>query len=198
MNPSLLYQKFFSSESRGHKIISQFYYKYHDLFRETLFQEFADFLNQIFLNISRIDFSKSIQNHEAYIIGSIKIQCRAMLDKSIKSKRIISESRLEKDTTTEGDSEFSDDFALNSSTPNDLLEADELFSKINIFKLQLNRSELSILNLLIDEKTRKEISEETDLNLNTIDTKIRRLRIKLFSYLKELGYSLKSFEKFEI
>ena len=33
-------------------------------------------------------------------------------------------------------------------------------------------------------------------NLNTVDTKIRRLRIKLFDYLKKYGYSLLTIKKF--
>jgi len=86
--------KYFPRETRGYKIINRFCYKYKDLFERTAFPNFNDFINQIFLNVSSIDFSRDIKNFDAYIIGTIKIQCRAQLDKAIKMKNLIAESRL--------------------------------------------------------------------------------------------------------
>ncbi|MEJ2615244.1 MAG: helix-turn-helix transcriptional regulator, partial [Ignavibacteriaceae bacterium] len=68
-------------------------------------------------------------------------------------------------------------------------ETKELFNHINTFKFQLKQNEVKLLNYLIDEKTRYEIAEEINLNLNTLDTHIRRLRIKFSRFLRKSGYS---------
>ena len=89
MNSTELHNTYFTPDTRGYKILRKFYAKYMDLFEKTSYTDFNDFLNQIYLNISRIDFNKEIQNKEAYTIGAIKIQCRVQLDKAIKYKNHI-------------------------------------------------------------------------------------------------------------
>ena len=79
----------------------------------------------------------------------------------------------------------------------EILEGEEIFNNINIFKLQLNKEEKILLNNMIDEKSRLEIAEESNINMNTLDTHIRRLRIKFFSLLKEKGYEYQMFKKFD-
>jgi FixJ family two-component response regulator len=195
VEPAELNKKYFSSDTRGYKIITQYYYKYYDLFQRTDFPQVKDFLNQIFLNISGIDFSKEIKNEEAYIIGSIKIQCRVQLDKSVKMKNVVAESRLMKDDKKEEPVTYKLHSAENN--PAELLDTQEMFMHINFFKLQLKLREAALLNSLIDEKPRKEIAVEMQINFNTLDTHIRRLRIKMADYFKKLGYSSDFIDKFE-
>ena len=197
MNLDEINKKHFTFGTRGHKITSSFYNKYSDLFKKTLYLSFKDFSNQIFLNISGIDFSKNIKNIDAYIIGAIKIQCRVLLDKAIKSKKIIPESQL-----SEFNNENSEDSLINNVAEDrklnvlENLEGEELFNRINIFKIQLTHNEIKLLNYLIDERSRYEIADETNLNLNTLDTNIRRLRIKFSRFLKKSGYSSSLIDKY--
>ncbi len=155
-------------------------------------------MNQIFLSVSNIDFNKNIKNEEAYIIGTIKIQCRVLLDKAVRFKRVVPESFV-----NEFNSEDSDNSIINNLPENkkeeqlEHLETEEFFNHINIFKTQLNLNEVQLLNFLIDEKSRHEIVEEINLNLNTLDTHIRRLRIKFSKFLKKSGYTDKILKKYD-
>ncbi len=194
MKLSELNRDFFTKGTRGYKIISNYYYKYQDLFERTIFTDLKDFINQIFLNVSGIDFSKEIKNPEAYIIGTIKIQCRVQLDKSIKLKNVIPESQLEKNE--EEEEPLTLKIPVKESSPAELLDLQEIFLHINIFKLQLKPKDIDLLNCLIDEKSRKEIADDLQLNFNTLDTHIRRLRIKMADYFKKLGYSSNTLDKF--
>ena len=139
MNLEEINKKFFAFGTRGYKITSNFYNKYSDLFKKTLSQSFKEFSNQIVLNISNIDFSKDIRNEEAYIIGTIKIQCRVLLDKAIKSKKIIPESQLNELQNKEPEESVINQRTVNKKIEQlENLEAEELFSHVNLFKLQLN------------------------------------------------------------
>ena len=162
--------------------------KYRDLFEKTIFQEPDEFINQIFLNVSAINFSEEIKNIEAYIIGTIKIQCRVQLDRAIKTKK-----RQQRENPTEKLKEDvvsdRDNLADKEQDPHRKMESDEVFSIMNTFKLSLKDWEREILNSLIDEIPRIEIAEMTKQNINTIDTQIRRLRIKLASFFKDNGYT---------
>lgn len=186
---------FFTKGTRGYNIISKYYYKYHDLFEKTIFTDSNDFVNQIFLNISGIDFTNEIKNQEAYIIGAIKIQCRVQLDKSLKMKNVVAESRMVKDDVDEELITYKIPSAENN--PAEIFDIQEMFIHINILKLQLKQRETDLLNYLIDEKSRKEIADELNLNFNTLDTHIRRLRLKVAGYFQKLGYSSDLLDKFE-
>ncbi len=198
MNLTDINKKYFTPGTRGYKILSYFYNKYSDLFNKTVYTNFEAFLNQIFLSVSNIDFTKDIRNEEAYIIGTIKIQCRVLLDKALKFKREVPESLL-----NELNNENSEDSIINNLTANKKeeqlahLEAEEFFNCINTFKTHLSVSEVKLLNNLIDEKTRFEIAEETNIKLNTLDTHIRRLRIKFSKFLKNSGYTDKILNKYD-
>jgi DNA-directed RNA polymerase specialized sigma24 family protein len=197
MNLNEINKDYFSSGTRGYKIINSFYNKYYDLFKSTIYNDFGDFSNQIFLNISKIDLSKNIRNAEAYLIGSIKIQCRVLLDKAVKTKNIIPESRLNAFKEEDSEESFLDMAGSDKKIDQqEKMDAEELFNLINTFKVQLNRNEVQILNYLISEKSRHEIAEEINLNLNTIDTHIRRLRIKFSKFLIRLGYTDNILEKY--
>ena len=196
MNSSELHKNYFTPDSRGYKILRKFYSKYSDLFEKSSYPEFNDFLNQIYLNITRIDFNSEIENKEAYIIGAIKIQCRVQLDKVFKHKyHFVPET---KNIDDEGNNvSIFENIKSENNNPVESYEGQEIFNTINIFKLKLKISEKQLLNYLIDETPRKEIADIQKINMNTLDTKIRRLRIKLFNYLKDSGYSLLKQKKFE-
>jgi hypothetical protein len=190
-------EKYFTNNTRGFKIIHHYYLKYHDLFIKTIFTEFEDFRNQIFLNISSIKITDEIKNEEAYIIGAIKIQCRVQLDKAIRSKKEKPESLLNESWENEDGISLTEQLLAEMPSPYELLEGEEVFNIINIFKLQLKKEEKDILNFLIDGKTRLEIAAEVNTNINTLDTHIRRLRIKFFTFLKENGFNYEMFKKYD-
>ena len=162
--------------------------------KKQLFPILNDFINEIFLNISGIDFSKEIKNLEAYLIGSIKIQCRVQLDKAIKMKNTVAESMLPSDEENEP---VIFKIPAKSNNPDEILDTQEMYYHISLFKLQLRQREIHLLNFLIDEKPRNGIADEMQINLNTLDTHIRRLRVKMADYLKKLGYSSNTLDRFE-
>ncbi len=189
-----LNEKYFSNNTRGYKILNRFYLKYRDLFSKTVFTEFEDFRNQIFLNISGIKFPDDVKNKEAYIIGAIKIQCRVQLNKALKYKNEKPESQLQNN----GEIISEDGISITDQAPNflpdpqQMLEGEEVFNIINIFKLQLNTGEKVLLNNMIDEKTRTDIADE-----NSLDANIKRLKIKFFAFLKEYDLNYEMFRKYE-
>ena len=194
MSPEELNHKYFSKDTRGYNIINKYYYKYHDLFRKTAFPDFNDFAHQIFLNISQISFTKEIKNLEAYLIGSIKIQCRVQLDKALKMKNTVPESSLTSDDENEP---VILRIPAKSNKPDEILDVQEMYYHISLFKLELKQREILLLNFLIDEKPRNGIANEMQINLNTLDTHIRRLRVKMSNYFKKLGYSSDTLDRFE-
>lgn len=196
MNPEEIQKVYFKPGTKGYKILSYYYTRYRDLFIKTIFSEFDEFINQIYLNVSGIRFSEEIKNPEAYIIGSIKIQCRVQLDLALKMKK-----RQQKETTGQSDNEevsVLEDLPNKEQDPHSKVESSEIFNIINIFKLSLKESERYLFNSLIDDIPRKEIAKKGNQNLNTVDTQIRRLRIKLLSYLKDNGYSFEMFSKYDV
>jgi hypothetical protein len=83
-----------------------------------------------------------------------------------------------------------------STNPAHSLAFSELMREINLFKTQLSQNDILILNSLIDEKSRSEIANTIHLNLNTVDTLIRRLRIRLTRHLKSQGFQSDLLDKF--
>lgn len=197
MNLEELHNKYFKVKTNGYKIISFFYNKYYDLFNQSIYPTLNDFLNEIFLSVSKTDYSKEIKNIESYIIGIIKIQCRVCLDKVLKLKTEVSESKINLDQDDEENifqiSELNDP---NVVKPNEIYDVKELFSLLDSFKLTLNQNEIHLLNLMIDEIPRKEMALKMNINLNTLDTQMRRLRIKLIKYIKKFGFSYPNKNKF--
>ncbi|HEY7750847.1 MAG TPA: hypothetical protein VH917_01040 [Ignavibacteriaceae bacterium] len=194
MQPKELSEKYFSVGTRGRAILKNYFEKYRDLFVRTLFTEFSEFVNQVYVNISTIDFSREIKNIDAYIIGTIKIQCRVQLDQALKIKSrsapVIPINKEDEDEET-----YLDKIPSDSQMPDEILETQEVFSAINIFKLTLNPNETQLVNDLIDGVSRQELIDKSGANVNTLDTQIRRLRIKLLAYLKERDYSFDAFNK---
>jgi len=187
---------YFSEDTRGYNILSKYYFKYRDLFKITIHNEFSDFLNEILLNVSSIKFSDDIRNKEAYIIGTLKIQCRVQLDKALKQKNRIKIVDLEKNEDKDTIPPIQNILSENSG-PDKLLELQEIFNTLQYFKATINSSEIELLNNLIDEVSRKKIAELKNVNMNTLDTQIRRLRLKFISYLKDSGHDFNIFKKYQ-
>lgn len=197
MNSEDIFKTYFKPKTKGYKILYFYFCRYRDLFERTIYLEFNEFLNQIFLNISAIKFSEDIKNTEAYIIGSIKIQCRAQLDQAIKFKSRQQNEIAAIEKFDEEETSLLEKLPAIEPDPYNSLEVGEIFSLINFFKLSLKINERDILNLLIDGVSRNEIAELKNQNMNTIDTQIRRLRIKLAAFLKENGYTFDASGKFD-
>ena len=195
MNNQTLYKTYFQQGTSGYAVVTKFYFRYADLLSRMSFVSVDDVVHEIFISLSKTDFAK-VHNEEHYIMRAIKLQCWAMVDKAIRVKAVMAESGSG-DTRNEADSEQNRKKKVsNESVQLVELEGMELLVNINLFKIFLNQKEQQLLNFLIDETERSEIARSLELNLNTLDTNIRRLRIKLADYLKKLGYSYKSLEKF--
>ncbi len=197
MNPEEILQIYFKPGTKGHNILCFYYTRYRDLFEKTIYPELDEFKNQIYLNVSAIKFSDEIKNLEAYIIGTIKIQCRVQLDRALKMKNRQQKESDNPGKDEENDRNYLDNIAGKEPDPHNKIESDEIFNIVNTFKLSLKEWEKEILNSLIDEIPRIEIAEMKKQNLNTIDTQIRRLRIKLSSFLKENGYTFNISDRYD-
>lgn len=197
MNPEEIHKKYFVPHSKGYKILSYYFSRYRDLFVRTMFSELDEFINQIYLNISSISISNKIKNPDAYIIAAIKIQCRVQLDRALKlKKKQLNEIAIESESDDENKSVLNDGKIAGENTYHHA-ESNELLTIINMFKLSLKEQEKLLFNSLIDNISRNEIAQLMNKNLNTVDTHIRRLRIKFFSYLKKNGYLFEIFNKYD-
>lgn len=188
--------KYFVEGTRGYNILRNYYTKYQDLFQSTVHNDFNDFLNQILLNISAINFSDKIKNTESYVIGSIKIQCRVQLDKVFKQKNRLKMVDLKQDDEEDAPPPIQN-YPSRNRGPDKIVETEEIFKMINHFKYTLNSAEIELFNALIDELPRLEIAKNQNINLNTLDTQIRRLRIKFVDFLSNKDYNFKIFDKFK-
>ena len=197
MNKLTLYNQYFKPGTTGYLIVQAFYHKYSTSLSAAGHANPDDVIHEIYISISKSDL-KEVQNKEHYIHRAIKLQCWTLLDKGIKSKNIIPESKLHNPTNQDGNSNFLLDQVGLSTDPAQSAEIAELIKEINIFKTQLNKRDILILNSLIDEKSRSEIAQIIQLNLNTVDTQIRRLRIKLTKYLKTQGFHYDFIDKFAV
>ncbi len=197
MNPTEIQKKYFSPGTKGYKILNYYFSRYQDLFTRTIYTELDEFIHQIYLNICNISFSDKIKNPEAYIIAAIKIQCRAQLDHALRMKKRQQNEIIIEPDSDEGDSSVSELVQSDFHKTYDNLEINEIFSITNIFKLTLKEQERILFNFLVENVPRKEIAQIMNQKLNTIDTQIRRLRIKFFSYLKKSGYSFEIFNKYD-
>ena len=199
MSPEEISEKYFAPGTRGYKILRVYYTKYKDLFAKTLHHKFEEFLNQILLNVSSIEFSEEIENTEAYIIGALKIQCRVQLDQALKIKNRTGSHSESGNSETEEEESLYEKIPSSNPGPQETLGSQEIFTAMNVFKLTLKSNEVDLLNFLIDGISRIEIAEKQKMNLNTLDTQIRRLRIKFLDYLKGGGYTFpgRMFSKFK-
>ncbi len=193
MDTHALHQNYLTQGTAGYAVIRRFFTKYSDVLAKANVVDINDVVHEIYVSFARTDFNL-VQNIEHYVMRAIKLHCWSLLDKSIRVKAIAAESPIDhhnEDQSTEGDVA-----AANDPDNLTILEGMELLSYVNLFKAELNARDLRLLNLLIDETERSEIARLLELNLNTLDTSIRRLRIRLAEFLKNLGYTYKAIERF--
>ncbi len=153
-------EKYFSNNTRGYKFLNRFYLKYREFFTKTADSEFEDFRNRIFFNISGIKFSEDLLNNEACILGTMKIQCRLLLDKAIRSKNEKQPGKLPQSNQIieeEGIS-ISEPLPDVLPSPHEIPEGEEVYNTMNIYKLRLKKGDRDFLNNIIDEKIKAEIA----------------------------------------
>ena len=195
MDMNTLHREFLREGSAGYAVIRRFYYRYSDALAHSTIVSIDDVVHEVFISLSKTDFTK-VKNIEHYVMRAIKFQCWSLLDRALRMKAVSAERQRE----AEGDQERTE---LIDSEPADQhlqlteLEGIELLGHVNLFKAQLGGKEGRLLNMLIDGAERAEIAQELALNMNTLDTQIRRLRIRLVGHLKALGYVYPAFQKFE-
>ena len=189
----ILHQQYLADGTAGYAVIRRFYAKYADVLARTNLIDLNDILHEVFVSLSKTDFSQ-IQNHEHYLMRAIKLHCWTLLDKAIRAKALTADPRVE----LHGEEDAAEPETRELSSPDHLatIEGVELLAYVNMFKAGLTPRDSRLLNLLIDETERSEIARSLELNMNTLDTSIRRLRIRLAEFLRNLGYTYKSLERF--
>lgn len=193
MEIQFLHQKYLSPGTAGHAVIRRFYSKYADLLAITSLVDIDDVVNDVFLSLSKTDFTQ-VRNAEHYILRAVKLHCWSLLDKALRLKANVSRTEGRADENEgEGEPDYTRSVHADGQTE---IEGMELLAFVNLFKAQLDPSEVRLLNLLIDETPRSEIAGLLGLKMNTLDTQIRRLRIRLADFLRDRGYSYKVLERF--
>ena len=193
MENNILHKKYLQQGTAGFAIIRKFHSRYADLLAKNSVMSIDDVLHEIFLSLSKTDL-RDVRNVEHYIMRAIKLQCWSLLDKAIRQKTVggvLTAATDEKEEPVEPVHHAADQ--NNQLTE---LEGMDLLVQINLFKVRLSPHEVRLLNYLIDETERADIAAMLKMNLNTLDTNIRRLRIKLAEYLKNLGYVHTGMERF--
>lgn len=189
MDPNTLHDRYFRHGTGGFAVMQRFFRKYRDVLRRVHCVEINDVVNDVFLSLSRSDF-REVTDEQRYVLRAIKLHCWSLLDKALRHKAVEADHQ----STTIGPlamSEQADPVAGLAE-----IEGMELLSLMNLFKLRIGPDDVRILNLLIDETPRTEIAETLLLNLNTLDTRIRRLRIKMADFLLSRGYASGRLDKF--
>ncbi len=193
MENNILHKKYLQQGTAGFAIIRKFHSRYADLLAKNSVMSIDDVLHEIFLSLSKTDL-RDVRNVEHYIMRAIKLQCWSLLDKAIRQKTVggvLTAATDEKEEPVEPVHHAADQ--NNQLTE---LEGMDLLVQINLFKVRLSPHEVRLLNYLIDETERSDMAKILEINLNTLDTNIRRLRMKLAEYLKNLGYVHTGMERF--
>ena len=193
MDKKKLHQQFLQQGSTGYAVIRRFYSRYADVLVHSTIVSIDDVAHEVFISLSKTDFTR-VKDVEHYVLHAIKLHCWSILDRSIRLKGLV-ETR-----NADDDSSGQDAVISKLSRPGNQItevEGSELLALVNLFKAKVASNEAQLLNLLIDETPRSEIASTLGLKMNTLDTNIRRLRIRLADFLKGLGYSYKVLEKFE-
>jgi len=189
----ILHKKYLSEGTSGYAIIRRFHVKYSDVLFKANILQVEDVVHEVLLSLSKTDFSR-VQNVDHYVLRAIKLHSWSLLDRAIRLKSM----------SVDAISDPNEGEEVGERQPNgsisrdhlDVIEGAELLAYVNLFKSTISPRDSRLLNLLIDETERSEIAKLLELNLNTLDTSIRRLRIRLAEFLKNLGYSYKALERF--
>lgn len=193
MDTNTLHKKYLQQGTAGFAIIRKFHARYADLLAKNNVMSIDDVLHEIFLSLSKTDFNE-VRNVEHYIMRAIKLQCWSLLDKAIRQKTVGELRAVTNDEKEEPTEQIQ--HAAHQNDQLSELEGMDLLVQIDLFKARLHPHEVRLLNCLIDETERSDIAAMLEMNLNTLDTNIRRLRMKLAEYLKGLGYIHSGIERF--
>jgi DNA-directed RNA polymerase specialized sigma24 family protein len=196
MDNNTLHKKYFNQGTTGYAVIRKFYSRYTDVLSRASIVSVDDVVHEVFLSLSKTDFAQ-VRNAEHYIMRAVKLHCWSLLDKAIRVKALGADNRGRGDADETERSDVSDLPAPLSAGHPAELDGMELLACVNLFKAQLGSRETRLLNLLIDGTPRSDIAGHLGLNINTLDTNIRRMRIRLADFLRSLGYSYKVLEKFD-
>lgn len=169
--------------------IRNFYAKCYKEFTATEFENFDAFLNHIFLNLSKIDFSNIDGPEEHYVIKAIYYQCWNAIYQIKRERNLIVADNSTPVISDDGLIETAVERKVSDGPgPVEYLEASDLFTIINTFKITLKDKDLLILNALIDQRSLQEIAGYMRLDYDALCVKVKRLREKLARYLKITGY----------
>lgn len=184
-----LYENYFSPNTRGYLFIRNFYSKYSHELSASEFESFEAFMNQIFLHLSEIDFSGIEGPEENYVIKSMYYQCWNTIYVLKKERHFVVTDSSTPAVTDDGPEDTSiERQASGNPGPLDYVEASDLFTIIQSFKMTLQREDVRILNALIDETPLQETADLLRIEYNALCVKIKRLREKLARFLKKGGY----------
>ena len=188
-----LHKEFLRPGTGGFAVLRRFHAKYSDVLRQSGFDKVDDLVHDVFIALSKIDFSK-VNDPEHYIMRAIKLHSWSVLDKALRMKSISSNRNDYGRESDDAGEEVVDGVSPHHQITD--LEGAELLSHIVLFKAQLSPTDARMLNLLIDGTERSELAAQFQLKMNTLDTHIRRIRLRLAEYLRGLGYSNQAIEKF--
>ncbi|MBL7995226.1 hypothetical protein JNM05_07620 [bacterium] len=184
-----LYEDYFIPDSRGYQFIRSFHSKYIGELSRSEFEDFDAFLNQIFVNLSKIVFAHIEGPQEHYVIKAMYYQCWNIIYRLKKERKVkIQESAFKVYSDDSQDETLITLQKSDTANPLESTEAADLFELISAFKTTLKNSDIRILNGLIDQKDLNGLAKELDLEYNALCVKIKRLRGKLALFLKKLGY----------
>jgi hypothetical protein len=184
-----LYKDYFLPDSRGYQFLKNFHNKYYRELSNSEFKSFDAFLNEIFMNLGAIEFSKINGPEEHYVIKSMYYQCWNIIYYLKRERKFMIPDSATAITTDDGASEsVIERKASDTPSPLETTEASDLFAWVNYFKLTLKREDLRILNALLDQKPLKDTAAAMNMDYNALCVKIKRLREKLALFLKRAGY----------
>lgn len=191
MDNEALHTRYLQRGTAGRAVIDRFYSRYADALAKAGFDGVDDVVHEVFVSLSKTDFT-NVHNPDHYVLRAVKLRCWSLLDKALRRKATMAGN----EPLSEGDQEIPPLHSGVIVEQEVSVEGMELVTVVNLFKAQLNPRDMRLLNLLIDETARTEIANLLGVNLNTLDTNIRRLRIRLADFLKELGYTYTSIGRF--
>ena len=189
-----IHREYLQNGTIGYLIVRKFYSRYADILKRTSLFSFDDVVHEVLLSFSKTDLS-SVDNVQNYMLRAIKLRCWSLLDKAIKLKEMHFEPIENDDQSDESNRSLPKPLIHRNDDLEEVLGM-ELFGFINLFKSNLAPHDKELLNYLIDGIDRSEIAAKRNTNINTVDTHIRRLRIRLADYLSSLGYTYTSMQRF--
>lgn len=187
-----LHTQYLQEGTGGYAVIRKFHSRYSDVTAKIGIVEIDDLVHDILLSLSKTDLSE-VQKMDHYVLRAIKLRCWTLLDKALRHKAFYTPM-----TEPEREDTWSEETG-STAAADDQLEAIngmELIGQVNLFKAQLRQGDVLLLNYLLDDADRADMAQHLGVKLNTLDTHIRRLRIRLADFLKRQGYTYAILDRF--